>query len=95
MAPRDKIGLFYTKYLMQATRTFRCRTGLPVSYGYLRLERISSSIVSGTIREEDLKKVVFGLSFSDLAQLKILLKDFDARLLTWKSNKGLDKRERL
>lgn len=93
--PSDKLGIFITKYILPASRTFRHSTGMPAYYGYLRLEQISTDVVLGTVKEEDLKRVVLGLSFANLARLKELLKDFDGRLNTWKTPESLDKRRRL
>jgi len=84
MKPRDKIGLYVTLRNLKSYNTFRT-TGLPAYHGHLTLKRISTSVVIGEPKEEDLKTDIFRLSPFDLAKLKKLLENFDSRLLTWKT----------
>ena len=95
MKPSEKVGLYFTKYKLRAYNTFRFKTGLPAYHGYLTLKRISTSIVIGNIGEKDLKTQIFRLSPFDLAKLKELLKDFDSRLLAWKTTEDLEKEKRI
>lgn len=83
---RKKLGLFVEPYTLPARNTFRHKTGLPAYHGYLKFTRNSTNVIVGKVTEDNINTTIFHLSPFDLAKLKTLLKDFDARLYTWKAH---------
>lgn len=80
-APKDKLGLFFEKYTIEAPYSFTTH------HGHLKVTRVSTNLIVGTVKEEDLKTTIMGFSPFELARLKKLLKSFDTRRLAWKADK--------